>query len=160
MRRSGAAMASKDKKIVWISTRKKEVLTTGMELGFGTLLVDADSAELAEEWSRLARFEVVVADKDGELLDASSRPIGRVCRLTNATDLAVEAEAVAPGFVVMNNCVTHDWQIIPAENLVAAFQGGAATLLAVARDAAGGRVMLEALEVGTDGVVLQTGKPI
>lgn len=45
----------------------------------------------------------------------------------------------------------------PAENLVAAFQHNpAATLLAAAADCAGGRVMLEALETGTDGVLLQT----
>lgn len=49
-------------------------------------------------------------------------------------------------------------QIIPAENLVAAFQGEGCTgqLLAVAESSEAGRVMLEALEVGTHGVVLRT----
>ena len=51
-------------------------------------------------------------------------------------------------------------QIIPAENLVAAFQGNSrATLLAAAPDCAASRVMLEALEAGTDGVLLQTDSP-
>ena len=51
-------------------------------------------------------------------------------------------------------------QIIPAENLVAAFQGNSrATLLAAAPDCAASRVMLEALETGTDGVLLQTDSP-
>lgn len=51
-------------------------------------------------------------------------------------------------------------QIIPAENLVAAYQHNPrATLLAAAGDAASGRVMLEALEAGTDGVLLRTDSP-
>lgn len=51
-------------------------------------------------------------------------------------------------------------QIIPAENLVAAYQANpGAALLAVAPDCAAGRVMLEALEAGTDGVLLQTDSP-
>ncbi len=62
---------------------------------------------------------------------------------------------------VCTGCVTHscacDRQVIPAENLVAAFQApGAAKLLGTATSAADARVMLEALEVGTAGVVLQT----
>lgn len=52
-------------------------------------------------------------------------------------------------------------QIIPAENLVAAFQsaGSSAQLLAVAGSCQDGRVMLEALETGTHGVVLRTEDP-
>ena len=52
-------------------------------------------------------------------------------------------------------------QIIPAENLVAAFQGAGARaqLLALAGSYVGSRVMLEALEAGTHGVVLQTEDP-
>lgn len=51
-------------------------------------------------------------------------------------------------------------QIIPAENLVALYQANpAAQLLAAAPDCASGRIMLEALEAGTDGVLLQTDSP-
>ncbi|EFN55575.1 hypothetical protein CHLNCDRAFT_23378 [Chlorella variabilis] len=51
-------------------------------------------------------------------------------------------------------------QIIPAENLVAAYQrNSGATLLAAAPDCAASRVMLEALEAGTDGVLLRTDSP-
>ena len=44
----------------------------------------------------------------------------------------------------------------PAENLVAACQGKPARLLGVARTSTDARVLLEALEVGMDGVVLRT----
>jgi hypothetical protein len=51
-------------------------------------------------------------------------------------------------------------QIIPAENLVAAYQHNTgATLLAAAADCAGGRVMLEALQAGAAGVLLRTDSP-
>jgi 3-dehydroquinate synthase class II len=51
-------------------------------------------------------------------------------------------------------------QVIPAENLVAAFQSSAGQLLGVAASAADARVMLEALEVGTAGVLLRTEDPL
>jgi hypothetical protein len=51
-------------------------------------------------------------------------------------------------------------QVIPAENLVAAFQSGPGALLGVAPTAADARVMLEALEAGTAGVVLRTEDPL
>lgn len=52
-----------------------------------------------------------------------------------------------------------DWQIIPAENLVAAYQPEVQTqLLATVGTAAAAQVMLESLEVGTDGVVLRTNE--
>lgn len=51
-------------------------------------------------------------------------------------------------------------QVIPAENLVAAFQPGPGQLMGVAGSAADARVMLEALEAGTAGVLLRTEDPL
>ena len=53
------------------------------------------------------------------------------------------------------------YQIIPAENMVAAFQehGGSTALYATATTAVDAQVYLEALEKGTDGVVLHTDDP-
>lgn len=51
-------------------------------------------------------------------------------------------------------------QVIPAENLVAAFQPGPGRLMGVASSAADARVMLEALEAGTAGVLLRTDDPL
>ncbi|KAL2650061.1 hypothetical protein R1flu_018189 [Riccia fluitans] len=52
-----------------------------------------------------------------------------------------------------------DWQIIKAENMVAAFQDTNTTLFATAANAHEARLYFEALEKGTDGVVLQTEDP-
>ena len=55
----------------------------------------------------------------------------------------------------------HGYQIIPAENMVAAFQerGGSTALYATANTAVDAQVYLEALEKGTDGIVLHTDDP-
>jgi hypothetical protein len=50
-------------------------------------------------------------------------------------------------------------QIIPAENLVAAFQSSQAEVLATCRSASDARLMLGALELGTSGIVLETEDP-
>eukprot|EP00850_Spirogloea_muscicola_P023625 SM000373S13607 [mRNA] locus=s373:41764:44437:+ [translate_table: standard] len=49
-----------------------------------------------------------------------------------------------------------DWRMIPAENLVAAFQGSGTQILMLTGSATDAQGMLEALEVGTDGIVLRT----
>lgn len=51
-------------------------------------------------------------------------------------------------------------QVIPAENLVAAFSGSDAQLLAATPTCEDACTMLGALEVGTDGVVLRTEDPL
>ncbi len=78
-------------------------------------------------------------------------------RIRSAEDLR-EAESLADyeGVVLMDAA---DWKIIPAENLVAALQAGPAQLYACAGSAAEAQLMLEALEVGVQGVVLQVDDP-
>lgn len=51
------------------------------------------------------------------------------------------------------------FQVIPAENMVAAFQDSSTALFATANTACDAQVYLEALEKGTDGIVLQTEDP-
>lgn len=50
-------------------------------------------------------------------------------------------------------------QIIPAENMVAAFQDSSTALYATASTATDAQAYFEALERGTDGVVLHTDDP-
>lgn len=157
----GSGGGGTDRKVVWLETTNKDALTAGLEAGFGTAVFGADAAQrgLARDWQALGRFQALTRAADGSLLDAAGSAVGRVRVLSCPEDLrAAEGEAAAAeGYVVMD---AEDWQIIPAENLVAAYQRNPrATLLAAARDAASSRVMLEALEAGTDGVLLRTDSP-
>ena len=78
-------------------------------------------------------------------------------RLPRAAEWSTVRPAVAMAetedVVVMD---ATDWMVIPAENLVASFASAPAKVLAYATNAADARLMLEALEIGTDGVVLRT----
>lgn len=163
--RAPAPRATADK-IVWIKTSEKDVITTALETGLSdTLLVsDGASAAALPAWRQLGRLHAVTARPDGTLEDDAGAAVGRLERLRGPEDLAAaQAAAAAPaaasdsGFIVMD---ASDWQIIPAENLVAAYQPLPARLIAVARSAAAAETMLGALEVGTDGVVLETSDPI
>lgn len=111
--------------------------------------------------------------------------VGRIQHVSSADEMRSAAQDCnEPGYMVMD---CSDWQIIPAENLVAAFQAGninksdvhptyqlprtlqqplhclqdkPASLLGLATSAEDARVMLEALEAGTSGVVLKTQDPL
>jgi len=50
-------------------------------------------------------------------------------------------------------------QFVPAEKVVAAFQHHSTTVYATASTSSEAQVYLEALEKGTDGIVLQTDDP-
>lgn len=156
------ATASNSDKLVWIQTESRDVVTAGLESGFTSFLArssasNPDSQNQWDQWKRLGQLDLITELPDGSLVDETGAVLGRLCRLASAADLsAAEAAGAEPGYTVTDST---DWQIIPAENLVAAFQALPGTLLAVAADATACRVMLEALEVGTDGVVLATESP-
>lgn len=161
MSRDVATHASSSKKLVWIRTSQKDVVTASLESGFSTFLVGTDcSAPQSdwEQWKKLGQLDILIQQPDGTLVDDTGSRVGAVHRLTSAADLSsAERAAATPGYMVAD---ATDWQIIPAENLVAAFQSKPGTLLAIADTAASSRVMLEALEIGTDGVVLCTETPL
>ncbi len=52
-----------------------------------------------------------------------------------------------------------DWRVIPLENLIAKAHGGKSKLIAEVTTAEDAKVVLEALELGTDGVLLKTSSP-
>jgi 3-dehydroquinate synthase II len=52
-----------------------------------------------------------------------------------------------------------DWRVIPLENLIAKAHGGKSKLIAEVTTAEDAKVVLEALELGTDGVLLKTSNP-
>jgi 3-dehydroquinate synthase class II len=169
-------MASSANKLVWIKTSNKECVTTSLECGLSdTIFLDANDDPIAAAnlplFKQLGRINTITAHPNGTLVDDSGAAIGQIHRLSNPEDLAAlqsklvsndSAAAATATATKANNFVVmdaSDWQIIPAENLVAAYQSLPTTLLAVSKSAADSEVMLEALEIGTDGVVLQTENP-
>jgi len=66
---------------------------------------------------------------------------------------AAKAADLGVNFVIIN-CL--DWRVIPLENLIAKGRGKS-TLIAEVTTSEDAKVVLEALELGTDGVLLKTG---
>jgi len=69
---------------------------------------------------------------------------------------AAEAAELGVDYVIIN-CL--DWRVIPLENLIAKAHGGKSKLISEVASAEDAKVVLEALELGTDGVLLKTSSP-
>jgi 3-dehydroquinate synthase II len=69
---------------------------------------------------------------------------------------AAKAAELGVDYIIIN-CL--DWRVIPLENLIAKAQGGKSKLIAEVTTAEDAKVVLEALELGTDGVLLKTSNP-
>lgn len=164
------AVGSKE---LWIQTSEKSVVTIAMEGGYNRFLFSTqeDSQIFLDTWQQLGRLQGILASPDGFLIDLStSKPIGRLMQVSTAEELSTalsSAAALSTGILLIQS--SSDWQIIPAENLVAAFQQNKTNdpsnnnnnnnmpcLMMMTSSAASSRVMLEALESGVDGVVLTT----
>jgi len=68
---------------------------------------------------------------------------------------AVKAAELSTDYIILN-CL--DWRVIPIENLIARTRGKS-KLIAEISNAEDARLVLEALELGTDGVLLKTSDP-
>jgi 3-dehydroquinate synthase II len=69
---------------------------------------------------------------------------------------AVKAAELGVDYIIIN-CL--DWRVIPLENLIAKARGKS-KLIAEVTTAEDAKLVLEALELGTDGVLLKTSNPI
>jgi 3-dehydroquinate synthase II len=68
---------------------------------------------------------------------------------------AVKAAEIAANYIIIN-CL--DWRVIPLENLIARTRGKS-KLIAQVSNAEDAKLVLETLELGTDGVLLQASDP-
>lgn len=140
-----------------------QVLLSALEIGLTTTaLFNRTNQALAEKWNSVGRFTPLHVDDAGVIhndADAGgSTAIGVLCAVDCPEDVVDIARlAGVEPLVVMDSSA---WQVIPAENLVAAYGASQESrLMAVATTARDAEAMFEALETGTDGVVLRTDDP-
>ncbi len=69
---------------------------------------------------------------------------------------AAKAAELQVDYIFIN---TLDWRVIPLENLIAKAHGGKSKLIAEVTTAEDAKIVLEALELGTDGVLVKTSNP-
>lgn len=140
-----------DSKLVWIWTKNKQVMTTAVERGWNTFLFDVESVDLVRDWSSIALINPLLV-KDGTLFDKDDRSVASFFEISSPQQLdqmLLIDESM--------DTVIHllDWQVIPAENIIAAVQGHDKRVLAVAESFVEAQNFLEALEHGLGGVVLK-----
>ncbi|KAL8471551.1 hypothetical protein ACS0TY_028982 [Phlomoides rotata] len=142
-----------EKKQVWIWTEKKEVMTAAVERGWGTFVFHSLSRELAAEWSSIALLRPLFIEEGG-IFDGDHTKVATFIevsspeQLENLLSLNDQAENVVVNLL--------DWQVIPAENIVAAIQGTQKTVFAISKTSSEAQLFFEALEQGLGGVVLKT----
>ncbi|GJN08947.1 hypothetical protein PR202_ga26908 [Eleusine coracana subsp. coracana] len=89
-----------------------------------------------------------------DIFDGENKKVAAISQVSSPREL----ELIQPENTEAENIVIDfrgGWQVIPAENIVAAFQGYRGAVLAVSTNSTEAQVFLEALEQGLDGVVLK-----
>ncbi|KAI4387788.1 hypothetical protein MLD38_000190 [Melastoma candidum] len=142
-----------ENKKVWIWTENKAVMMTAVERGWNTFLFSPENQHLALEWSSIALINPLFVE-EGCIFDGEKHGVATISHVSTPEEvLMIQSEDGGPVQHLVVELL--DWQVIPAENLVAAFQGSQKTVLAVSTSPGEARVFLEALEHGLGGVVLK-----
>jgi len=133
------------KKIFWVSIPKwnKNLVTAALESGADALLLRKGFSKKAKELGLITTIAV-----DGDL------KLGKdVCEFT-ITSKEVEDEVVGAGEKVFKIIRNKDWSIIPLENLISK----TSNIIQTVGDSKKAKLALTTMEVGSDGVLLETTK--
>lgn len=128
------------------------MMTAAVERGWNTFIFSSNRRDLAAEWSSMA-FIYPLFLEGGDVFDSERRRIA-VCSDVSSPQ---QLEKLQPLDELADNIIVNllDWQVIPAENIIATFQGTNRTVLAVSKTPSEAQIFLEALEQGLGGVVLK-----
>ncbi|KAH9298082.1 hypothetical protein KI387_029764, partial [Taxus chinensis] len=140
-------------KSVWIWTENKKVMITAVERGWNTFIFSSDGKQLASEWASIAKINPLFIN-DGYIYNSERNQIGAFAEVSSSSQLQEVYAMVGQTEHIVIHCL--DWQIIPVENMVANFHGSGTSIFTVAKTVHDAQVFFEALEKGTDGVVLHT----
>lgn len=155
---------------VWILPSTKDILTSVLESGVSVPLLlptidyfgaDGNGSECeggVEDWASLGRFTTYILDSlKGSILmesDEGQVEVGAYRKLVCGLDVK-EAEKLAEQGLGLVVTEASDWTVIPAENLIAAFQDSDTKLLPIVGSIEEAKLMFDVMECGTDGVVLK-----
>lgn len=142
---------TKSKK-VWIWTKNKQVITAAVERGWNTFIFPSHLPQLASDCSSTALICPLFAT-EREILDVENKRVAAIFDISTPEEL----ERLRPEDEQAPNIVVNllDWQVIPAENIIAAFQNSQKSVFAISGNTSEAQIFLEALEHGLDGIVLK-----
>ncbi|KAL9668905.1 hypothetical protein QQ045_006446 [Rhodiola kirilowii] len=131
-------MCCSPSKQVWIWTENKSVMTAAVEWGWNTFLFS--SPELAKDWSSIALLNPLFVKENG-VMDRDNERVATIVEVTSPRDLVeLQSDDQQADNLIISFL---DWQIIPAENIVAAFQGTQKTMFAISKTASEAQIFLE-----------------
>ncbi|XP_010554031.1 PREDICTED: uncharacterized protein LOC104823933 [Tarenaya hassleriana] len=140
-------------KKVWIWTESKAAMTAAVERGWNTFIFESKNYKLAEEWSSIALIDSLFIE-EGQLLDRARKNVAVAFEVSTPEELQkLQLHNESTENIVLDFL---DWKAIPAENLVAAFQGSEKTVFAISKTPSEAKLFLEALEHGLGGIILKT----
>lgn len=142
-------------KIIWVRAdipekqdARKKIVRTALENNFTNIIVREEDRGI---FKKLGKFQIISLKNDKIKVNEKS---GEFVEITGKEDQdAVIKLAGKRDYVFVS---ARDWKVIPIENLIAAFQKSKTKLLVEVNDEEEAKLYLEALEVGVDGVVLNT----
>jgi 3-dehydroquinate synthase II len=134
------------KKIFWVSIPKwnKTLVTTAIESGADALVLPKGFSAKAKE---LGLVQTIAPDGDLKL--------GKDVQEFTITKKEIENDVVAAGDKIWKIIHNKDWSIIPLENLISK----TSNIIQAVPNAAKAKLAITTMEVGSDGVLLETAKP-
>lgn len=155
MRQKERSTGDRLAKIIWIRAdtcetqdTRKSIVTTALESNFRDIIVREEDKEAFEKLGKfnlisLQNGKIKVNDKSGEFITIENKgDQEKAIGLMGKRD-----------YVLVS---AKDWKVIPIENLIAAYQNSKTKLLVEVKDTEEAKLYLETLEIGVDGVVLNT----
>jgi len=134
------------KKLFWVSISRwnKSLVTAAIESGADAILLPRGFSKKAKE---LGLIRTIAPDGDLKL--------GKDVKEFTITSKEVENDVVAAGEKVFKIIRNKDWSIIPLENLISKTKN----IIQTVPNSAKAKLALTTMEVGADGILLETSKP-
>ncbi|WEU40480.1 MAG: 3-dehydroquinate synthase II [Candidatus Odinarchaeum yellowstonii] len=140
---------------------KKEVLTTALERGVNTVILDEEDIDKARKIGQLkigVYYATQTTTADFQITEREDTPPSekiqaRRYEIKSSEDVKkiTVAKNTTPYFIIS----AKNWKIIPLENLIAEFQNSKTKLIAEVETIDEAKLFLQTLEKGVDGILLK-----
>lgn len=145
-------------KIVWVRTdhltssaERKRMVTSALEAGYVDIVLREEDSSLA----KVGRYFPIV--RKGEELFADGKQVGVVLTIHGHKDAEKASRFKGKQeFVLVES---HDWKVIPLENLIAEFQGSDTKVIASCSTVEEAKLFAKTLEAGVDGLAITVKDP-
>jgi 3-dehydroquinate synthase II len=146
-------------KIVWVradhlpsATERKRMVTSALEAGYADIVLREEDAAL----QKVGRYFPIV--RKGDELFADNKQIGVVLTIRDHKDAEKASRFKGKHeFVLVES---HDWKVIPLENLIAEFQGTSTKVIASCSSLEEAKLFAATLETGVDGLAITIDDPL